>query len=278
MTHEAEKLRVFERKQQPNPSSYQRWWFCGLGLLRVLAKLLAGRNKRVMTISALGDAAVVVTLGPGIDEASLAKVRALSAALERDRPAGIVDVVPAYATVTVFYEAARIPAHERAYEYVCRVINERTRHLDVEAKKKFSSPARTVEIPVSYGGEFGPDLDEVAVHCGLSTDDVVARHRGADYLVHAIGFAPGFSYLGGLPEKLRTPRRATPRTKVLAGSVGIGGAQTGIYPITTPGGWQIIGRTPLTLFRASDPEPALLHVGDRVKFRAITPEEFAAWK
>lgn len=232
-----------------------------------------------MTFSALGDTAVVVALGTGIDEAALPRVRALTSILERERLPGVVDVVAAYATVTVFYDPARMAGEgERPYERLCRLITEKSRTLDSEAKKRFSAPGRTMEIPIAYGGEFGPDLGEVARHCGMEPAEVVSRHKSADYLVHAIGFVPGFPYLGGLPEKLRTPRRATPRTSVAAGSVGIGGAQTGIYPLVTPGGWQIIGRTPLALFRPGEPEPALLRVGDRVRFKVITPEEFAAWK
>jgi inhibitor of KinA len=232
-----------------------------------------------MTFNALGDSAVVVTLGAASDEAVLARVRALTAALDRDRPLGIADVAGAYATVTVFYEPARLAdAGGRPYERVCQLITERARNLEAEAKKRFSRPARTSEIPVCYGGEFGPDLPEVARHCGLEPEAVVKAHQAAEYLVQAIGFVPGFPYLGGLPAKLRVPRRPTPRTTVPAGSVGIGGAQTGVYPLVTPGGWQLIGRTPLALFRPSEPEPALLRVGDGVKFRAISPEEFAAWK
>ena len=232
-----------------------------------------------MMFTALGDSAVVVALGAGIDEATLPRVRALTALLEHNRPAGITDIVPAYATVTVFYEPGHLTATgPRPYEQVCRFITERARHLDAEAKRKPATTARLVEIPVSYGGEHGPDLEEVARHCGLEVTAVMALHAKADYLVHAIGFAPGFSYLGGLPEKLHTPRRATPRPSVPAGSVGIGGAQTGIYPLSTPGGWQLIGRTPVAMFRADEAEPARLRVGDRVKFRAITPEEFVAWK
>ena len=232
-----------------------------------------------MTFTALGDTAVVVALGSGIDGGALPRVRALAALLGHDRPAGIVDVVPAYATVTVFYEPGRLAVNgPRPYEQVCRFVTERARHLDTEAKKKNATAGRVIEIPVSYGGELGPDLPDVARHCGLAVTEVMSLHAKADYLVHAIGFAPGFPYLGGLPAKLATPRRTTPRTSVPAGSVGIGGAQTGIYPLSTPGGWQIIGRTPLTLFRPGESEPALLRVGDKVKFRAITPEEFAQWK
>jgi len=232
-----------------------------------------------MTFTALGDTAVVVGLGTGIDPSVLPRVRALTAALERDRPPGIIEVVPAYATVTVFYEPSRLTGEGgRPFERVCRFITARAGNLQAEAKKKFAKPGRTIEIPVCYGGEFGPDLAEVAAHCGLKPADVIKRHKGADYLVHIIGFAPGFPYLGGLPEKLHTPRRATPRKNVPAGSVGIGGAQTGIYSLATPGGWQLIGRTPLALFRPGAEEPALLRVGDRVRFKPITSEEFAAWK
>jgi len=131
--------------------------------------------------------------------------------------------------------------------------------------------ARVVEIPVMYGGADGPDLAAVAIHVGLGEEEVVARHAGAEYRVRAIGFAPGFPDLSGLPAELTTPRRATPRTKVAAGSVGIGGAQTGVYPWESPGGWQIIGRTELKLFDAARAEPALLKVGDRVKFRGVEP-------
>jgi inhibitor of KinA len=138
--------------------------------------------------------------------------------------------------------------------------------------------SRRVEIPVCYEGEFASDLADVAARSGLTTQRVVELHSGADYLAHAVGFAPGFAYLGGLPQKIHTPRRATPRTSVPAGTVGIGGAQTGVYSLTTPGGWNLIGRTPLKMFDAARAEPALLRVGDQVKFRAITPEEFAAWK
>ena len=244
-----------------------------------LANPGAAADKRAMTFTALGDTAVVVTLGPGIDESALPRVRALTALLGQDRPAGFTDVVPAYATVTVFYEPGRLAGGTaRPYEQVCQLITARARSLDAEAKKKPATATRVVEIPVSYGGEHGPDLREVARHCLLTPAQGIERHRAGNYLVHAIGFAPGFPYLGGLPAALHTPRRATPRLSVPAGSVGIGGAQTGIYPLSTPGGWQIIGRTPLALFRPTEAEPALLRVGDRVKIIAITPEKFAAWK
>jgi inhibitor of KinA len=123
-----------------------------------------------------------------------------------------------------------------------------------------------------------PDMGLVAAHCGITPGGLVDLHSGAEYLVHAIGFTPGFPYLGGLPEALRTPRRDTPRAHVPAGAVAIGGAQTGVYPVSSPGGWHIIGRTPLHLFRPRERQAALLRPGDRVRFRAISKEAFESWK
>jgi allophanate hydrolase subunit 1 len=137
-----------------------------------------------------------------------------------------------------------------------------------------SSAARTVDIPVCYGGEFGPDLDEVAELCGLTAVEVVALHAGGEYLAYMIGFAPGFPYLGGLPDQLVVPRKAAPRLHVPAGSVGLAGKQTGVYPQDSPGGWQIIGRTPIRLFTPERTPPTLLQAGDVVRFRAISCEEY----
>ncbi|MDE2055050.1 MAG: 5-oxoprolinase subunit PxpB, partial [Xanthomonadaceae bacterium] len=132
-----------------------------------------------------------------------------------------------------------------------------------------------VEIPLCYGGEYGPDLDAVAVHARLPRGDVIARHTATEYAVAMLGFAPGFPYLLGLDPALQVPRRTTPRTRVPAGSVAIGGAQTGIYPRELPGGWHLIGRTPLALFDPAREPPCLLAPGDRVRFRAIEADEFA---
>ncbi len=224
-----------------------------------------------MTLSPLGDSAVVVALGTGLDETALTRVRAVAEALEQEKPAGVVDVVPAFASVTVFYDAA----HCGSYAQLCAEIQACAARAEATM---VSQRTRVLEISVCYGGEGGPDLAEVAARAKLSVEQVIAQHSGAEYLVHAIGFAPGFAYLGGLPTALHTPRRATPRTSVPAGTVGIGGAQTGVYPLVTPGGWNLIGRTPLRMFDALRVEPALLRTGDRVKFRAISAEEFAAWR
>jgi inhibitor of KinA len=146
-------------------------------------------------------------------------------------------------------------------------------------KKALKYPQeRLVEIPVCYGGEHGPDLEAVAARAGVEPAEAARLHSKAVYTVQAIGFTPGFPYLAGLPAALHAPRRPTPRETVPAGSVGIGGAQTGVYPLASPGGWNLIGRTPLRLFRAEEANPSVLRVGDRVRFRPITVEEFAAWK
>lgn len=231
----------------------------------------AGRSvasdKSRMTISPLGDSAVVMTFGDRVDAAVAALVQAVAREIERDPPPGAVDVVPAFASVAVFFDPVRAPSFEKLRATLESVS---ARLVDSEPV----SPMRTVDIPVCYGGEYGPDLEHVARHTTLSVAEVTKAHEDADYLVHAIGFAPGFPYLGGLPQGLATPRRATPRPQVPAGAVGIGGAQTGVYPLATPGGWNLIGRTPLRLFDATRSEPALLRSGDRVKFRAITSREF----
>ncbi|HTQ32297.1 MAG TPA: 5-oxoprolinase subunit PxpB [Opitutaceae bacterium] len=225
-----------------------------------------------MKITSLGDGAFVIEVADKIGDDALVRVQALLHALEQNPPRGTVEFVPSFTTVAVFYDPEKI-------DNLDTLRNELVARVPKKNRKEDKAAAREIVIPVCYGGEFGPDLAEVAVHAGLSEAEAAALHHGAVYRVHAVGFAPGFPYLAGLPEKLHTPRRATPRTGVPAGSVGIGGAQSGIYPIATPGGWQLIGRTPLRLFRPEDDaDAALLRPGDRVRFQPLSPEEFAAWK
>jgi inhibitor of KinA len=227
-----------------------------------------------MKLDPLGDTAVVATLGSGIDPGTLESVLTLAGAISSARRTGITDVVPAYATLTAFYDAAQFAESPGdAYAAVCRFI-------ESCAKAGTLPPAfapRTVEIPVCYGGEHGPDLGDVAAHCGMDSSEVISLHAGADYLVHAIGFTPGFPYLGGLPDQIRIPRRDTPRSHVPSGSVAIGGSQTGVYPMDSPGGWRIIGRTPLALFRPREEPASLLRPGDRVRFTVIPAPGFASW-
>jgi inhibitor of KinA len=221
--------------------------------------------KQPARIYPLGDRALTVELGEAIDEASFAAVQDFYARVCEQTWAGVTDVVPAFTTVTLHYDPRFVsPAKlEREVQALLDRPATQTRHH-----------SRIIEIPVAYGELFGPDLAEVAQHCGRTTDEVIRLHCGTEYRVCMLGFTPGFPYLGGLPEALETPRRATPRLKVTAGSVGIAGKQTGIYPLSTPGGWQIIGRTPLKLFDVSSNPPTLLQPGDRVRFRSITAEEF----
>jgi inhibitor of KinA len=224
-----------------------------------------------MTLHPMGDAAVVLEIGSAIDDPTLARVTAVARAIAAHRPAGVVDIVPAFGSVTVFYDPPRSAGYDDLAAELLRLAVGSGQVGPLAA-------SRLVEIPVCYGGEFGPDLGVVSAHAGLTPEEVIALHSGPEYRVHAIGFSPGFPYLGGLPSRLHTPRRATPRPQVPAGSVGIGSAQTGVYPVASPGGWHLIGRTPRALFRLHKSPPALLMTGDRVKFRPITPEEFAAWK
>ncbi len=174
---------------------------------------------------------------------------------------GVIEHVPAWTSLTVYYDPARI-----GYRAICTRIAAAAANLGEQS----AAPARMVTIPVCYGGEFGPDLEDVARGAGLTVDEAVALHSGAQYVVGMMGFSPGFAYLAGLPARLVTPRLATPRLSVPAGSVGIGGSQTGVYPIATPGGWRIIGRTTLRLFDPAAENPFLLQPGDAVSFEAIT--------
>ena len=181
----------------------------------------------------------------------------------------MIEHVPAYATVTIYYDPIR-----RSF----REIDEDLRRIISQLDDVGESTPRIVEIPVCYGGIFGPDLEFVARHNSLQTSDVIEIHSAAEYLVYMIGFAPGFPYLGGLSERITAPRRSSPRLQIPIGSVGIAGNQTGVYPIETPGGWQLIGRTPLALFCPAETPPTLLHAGDLVRFRPITSEEFTVLK
>lgn len=214
----------------------------------------------------LGDSAVLIRVGDSIDEATHARVRAVCAALERTPVRGVVELVPSYAAVAVYYDPAALGDDgEGPFEQITGVLSERLRQLQVTARP----PGRLVDVPVRYGGVYGPDLEDVARHARMTPDEVVRAHTSAEYAVYMIGFAPGFPFLVGLPERLAMRRRDTPRLAVPAGSVAIGGGQTGIYPLETPGGWNIIGRTSLRLFRPDADPPTLLQLGDRVRFAAV---------
>ena len=214
-----------------------------------------------MTLIDCGDRAVALPVEAPDAATRLAAVRGLAVAVTQARLPGVTDVVPSPGRVTVIYDPLRITSHAALRHQLEAVV--------VSAKAAAVGAAARHEIPVCYGGDLGPDLDEVCAAHALDHDRFVELHTGADYVVEAIGFLPGFGYLAGLPASLVTPRRATPRRVVPAGSVGIGGGQTGAYPAASPGGWNLVGSTPTRLFDASQPRPALFAVGDRVTFVAI---------
>jgi inhibitor of KinA len=217
-------------------------------------------------LSPLGDNAVVVTLGHEISVETNLRVKALANRLSVSPPDGMVEYVPAFTTVTIVYDATT-----NAYdEFAARV---RDALASVQDRPP-ESAAREVVVPVCYGGEFGPDLPFVASHCDLSEDEVVRIHCEPAYLVYMIGFAPGFPYLGGMSERIAAPRRDTPRERIPAGSVGIAGKQTGVYSIETPGGWRVIGRTPVRVFAPEHDPPSLLRPGDRVRFEPIERDDY----
>jgi len=223
-----------------------------------------------------GDNAIMIELGNEINPKILDKITLISNFLDSQQLDWLIEYIPAYTTITIFYDPFKLVATDGTcispFQLVADVITQLLGRLP----KKKNTENRLVEIPVCYGGEYGPDLTEVAAVNGLSIEEVIRIHSSAEYLVYMIGFAPGFPYIGGMSEKIATPRKATPRLKIPAGSVGIAGKQTGVYPLETPGGWQLIGRTPVRLFDPDKESPSLLKTGDKIRFKPITPEAFFA--
>lgn len=210
-----------------------------------------------LTIEPLGDACLVVRFGTGIDAATSRAVAAATASLAAAALAGVVDLAPTFNTVAVVFDPRSTDPGMLGAAILSQLCT-----LESAAP----SQGTILEIPVAYGGDDGPDLAAVAAHTGLDPEEIVRLHTAADHVVGMIGFAPGFPYLLGLPAALAIPRRATPRTRVPAGSVAIAERQTGIYPRPSPGGWHVIGRTPRAMFEAHRDPPALLRAGDIVRF------------
>ncbi|WP_196593738.1 5-oxoprolinase subunit PxpB [Pectinatus sottacetonis] len=237
-------------------------------------------SKYLYNIKPLGESGIIVTFGSEINPQIHKKVKSLADYIEGHPFNGFCEYVISYTSVAVFYNPFIIKADYKHIntaaenKTVFKLIKGILENYISAADKLPSSTTMTVEIPVCYGGEYGPDIDYVAKHNNLSIDDIIAIHSQPDYLVYMIGFCPGFPYLGGMDERIAAPRKSEPRLSIPAGSIGIAGRQTGCYPISTPGGWQIIGRTPLNLFHADRPNPSLLNAGDSVKFIPISPEKF----
>ena len=222
-----------------------------------------------MRFQAASDQALLVYLGEEIGAAAHEGVVRLLRLLQREPITWIRNIQPAYCSLLITFDAAaadhaEVQAKITAYE-------KRAETLPV-------AKARLLEVPVCYGGEFGPDLEDVAAQHGLQAEKVVELHIARTYHAYFLGFAPGFAYLGDLAEEITTSRLETPRKEVAAGSVGIAGRQTAVYPFATPGGWRLIGRTPLEIFRKDREPMGLIAIGDQVKFRPITRAEFLAMR
>ncbi len=235
-----------------------------------------------MEIIPLGDSVLIVRVREQFEdspEETLDEVLRVFELLQRAAIPGVIELAPAYTSVAVFFDPIVVlKSNEKFDELAARILRAITPASGRRRRPTGASAPRLIEIPVCYDAEFGLDLDCVAKHTKLSEGEVVDLHSRGEYRVACIGFVPGFTFLAGLPKNLATPRRDVPRKEIPPGSVGIGGAQTGIYPLRSPGGWNLIGRTPLKLFDASKNPPTLARPGDRVRFRQITLEEFESLK
>ena len=218
------------------------------------------------TISPVGDRAISIDFGQVIDPTINRHIRQTIERIKELQLEGIIELVPTYCALLVEYDAMLY-----SYSEICNIIEPT---LEEGMTDTTNELVTVVEVPTVYGGDFGPDLSFVASHNHLSEDEVVSIHSGTDYLVYMLGFIPGFTYLGGMDPRIATPRLSSPRTLIPAGSVGIAGEQTGTYPSDSPGGWQIIGRTPVTMYDMSKAQAALLNAGDYVRYVPIDESEF----
>jgi len=212
----------------------------------------------------MGDRSLLVELGEKIAPEVNRRVQELMLQLQQARLPGVREFAPGYRSLLVVFDPLTIAAAE---------LKERITDVAARPGSAGLPQAKLLTVPVFYGGDYGPDLEGVAGHLGISTDEVIRLHTETMYRVYMIGFTPGYPYMGELPAALAVPRRSTPRTRVPKGSVGIAQRQTGIYPVESPGGWQIIGWTPIELFAPTRQLPSLLEMGDRVKFEAVRQVE-----
>lgn len=241
------------------------------------------------SLLSLGERAIVIRFGKKISEETHRLVVNIVRYLEQEKIAGVIEYVPAYCSITLHYHPLEViegvkrttaqwqslkSIHHSPSQLLQYILKEKLSHFEEQNMLDAHTEHRIVEIPVCYGEEFGPDLLEVASYHQLSPDQVVALHSKATYLVHMLGFAPGFPYMGGMDPAIATPRKAIPRAFIVEGSVGIAGEQTGIYPVATPGGWQIIGRTPIKLFDPRQEIPSIVQAGDKIKFIPISKAQF----
>lgn len=220
------------------------------------------QNIRILTA---GDSSLLIEFGKEISQEINQKISATVQLMKEQHIEGVVDMIPAFCSLLVNYDPRVISYGE---------IKERIQALVRVDAKAGETRRRIFEIPVCYGGEYGPDIANIAEHAGLSQEEVIALHSSKDYLIYMLGFLPGFTYLGGLDERLHTPRLANPRIKIAAGSVGIGGSQTGIYPLDSPGGWQLMGMTPVKTYDPFREIPILVEAGDYIRFVPVDEAEY----
>ena len=212
-----------------------------------------------------GDSAIVMEFGNTIEKEINAKISAVVENLKEKKIDGILDILPTYRSILINYDPVKI-----SYSEMVEIL----KGLSKSNKDNKSDEVRLIEIPTLYGKEYGPDIEFVAENANLSVDEVIKIHSGKDYLVYMMGFMPGFTYLGGLDERIATPRLKSPRLKIEPGSVGIAANQTGMYPLESPGGWQLIGRTPLKLYDDTKEPPVFIQAGDYIRYIPITKEEY----
>ena len=216
-------------------------------------------------IVAAGDSSLLIEFGNEINEEINRKITTIVQLMRDQQIEGVVDVIPAFCSLLINYDP-RIVSFEKM---------QRRMHALVKMDLKGAAGRKRIfEIPVCYGGEYGPDIGTIASHGGLTEKEVIEIHSSRDYLIYMLGFLPGFCYLGGLDERIHTPRLANPRVKINAGSVGIGGSQTGIYPLDSPGGWQLMGMTPVKTYDPSREVPILLEAGDYIRFVPVDEAEY----
>ncbi|MEW8972989.1 MAG: 5-oxoprolinase subunit PxpB [Tissierellaceae bacterium] len=212
-----------------------------------------------------GDKSLVMEFGNSISPEINTKIRSMVTAIDESEFHGIEEVIPTYRSILIIYNPLIID-----YQDIIDKLKKMETHLNDTSNDK----TRIIELPTVYGGEYGPDIEFVAKHNNLTVEEVIEIHSSIDYLLYMLGFTPGFGYLGGMSEKIETPRLQVPRTKIPAGSTGIAGKQTGIYPIDSPGGWQLIGRTPVKLYDPLAEPPVLLNAGDYIRFIPIDEEKY----
>lgn len=213
-----------------------------------------------------GDSALTVCFSTEISEEANSHVTALSKVLESGKISAVKDIIPAFSSLTVIYDPCEI-----SYSKLTRKLKGITKRMSASS----GASSLLYKIPVCYDGEFAPDMENIMRHTGLDREEIIKIHTGTDYLIYMLGFLPGFAYLGGLDKRIETPRLESPRVEIPSGSVGIGGAQTGIYPVASPGGWQLIGKTPVKVYDAKREKPILYNAGDYIRFVRISPEKFA---